>query len=89
MTHYDLYERGPRRRVFRQADVVQGAAEDGPVVVLVDQVDENASKAHVLRERLVGIELQMRNKGQKRTQREGKEKGMRRRDRQERKRRGE
>jgi hypothetical protein len=32
-------------------------AEDGPVVVLVDEVDEDAGEAHVVRHGLVGVEL--------------------------------
>ena len=56
-THPDADQRGARGRVLRQADVVHGLAEDGPVVVLVDEVDEDAGEAHVVRHGLIGVEL--------------------------------
>lgn len=57
-THQDAHQRGAGWRVFREADVVQRFAEDGPVVVLIDQLDENASEAHVVGHGLVGIKLE-------------------------------
>lgn len=56
-THQDAEQRGARGRVFRQADVVQGLAEDGAVVVLIDQLNEDASESHVVGHGLVGVEL--------------------------------
>lgn len=56
-THQDSEQRGARRRVFRQADVVQGLAEDGAVVVLIDQLNKDTGEPHVVRHGLIGVEL--------------------------------
>lgn len=61
-THQDPQQRRTAGCVFRKADVVQRFAEDGPVVVLVDELDEDAGEAHMVGHGLVGIEL--RNKGE-------------------------
>ena len=57
VTHPDADQRRAGGRVLGQADVVHGLAEDGPVVVLVDEVDEDAGEAHVVGHGLVGVEL--------------------------------
>ena len=56
-THQDADQRRAGGRVLGQADVVHGLAEDGPVVVLVDEIDEDAGEADVVRHGLVGVEL--------------------------------
>lgn len=56
-THQDLEQRGARRRAFREADVVQRLAEDGAVVVLVDQLNKDTGESHMVRHGLVCVEL--------------------------------
>lgn len=56
-THVDLQHGGAHGGIFREADVVEGLAEDGPVVVLVEEVDLHARKADVVGDALVCKEL--------------------------------
>lgn len=56
-THQDRQHRGPHGDVLVQADVVEWLAEDGPVVVLVDEGDLHLGVAHVVGHTLVGKEL--------------------------------
>lgn len=60
-THQDLEQRGARGRVFRKADVVQWLAEDGAVVVLIDQLNKDTGESHVVRHGLVSVELRRDN----------------------------
>ncbi|TNN35522.1 hypothetical protein EYF80_054313 [Liparis tanakae] len=56
-THQDPEQRAPGPAVLGEADVVERPAEDGPVVVVVDEFNEDASEAHVVRHGLIGIQL--------------------------------
>lgn len=56
-THQDAEQWSTRSCVFWKADVVQRFAEDGPVVILIDQLNEHAGKANVVGHGLVGIKL--------------------------------
>lgn len=56
-THVDLEDGGAHGGVLQEADVVEGPAEHGPVVVLVDEVDFHAREADVVRDALVCEEL--------------------------------
>lgn len=56
-THQDCQHRGPHSDILIQADVVQRLAEDGPVVILIDEGDLHLGIAHVVRHTLVGKEL--------------------------------
>lgn len=49
----DLEDSGAHGGVLQEADVVEGLAEHGPVVVLVDQVDFHPREADVVRDALV------------------------------------
>lgn len=53
----DLQHSGAHSGIFREADIVEGLAEDGPVVVLVDEVDLHAREADVVGDALVCKEL--------------------------------
>lgn len=53
----DLEDGGAHSGVLEEADVVQGLAENGAVVILVDEVDLHACKANVVRDALVCKEL--------------------------------
>lgn len=63
-THQDCNHRGPHSDILVQADVVQWLAEDGPVVILVDEGDLHLGIAHVVRHTLVGKELGMQSRAQ-------------------------
>lgn len=56
-THQDAEQGSTRSCVFWNADVVQWFAEDGPVIILIDQLNEHACEAHVVGHGLVGIKL--------------------------------
>ena len=56
-THVDLEDGGAHGGVLEEADVVQGLAENGAVVVLVDEVNLHACEADVVRDALVCKEL--------------------------------
>lgn len=47
-THQDLQQRRTRRCVFRNADVVQRFAEDGAVIVLIDQVNKDSGETYMV-----------------------------------------
>lgn len=53
----DLEDSGAHGGVLQEADVVEGPAEHGPVVVLVDQADFHPREAHMVRDALVCEEL--------------------------------
>lgn len=53
----DLQHGGAHGGIFREADVVEGLAEDGPIVVLVEEVDLHAREADVVGDALVCKEL--------------------------------
>lgn len=56
-SHQDCQHRGSHGDILIQADVVQWLAEDGPVVILVDEGNLHLGIAHVVRHTLVGKEL--------------------------------
>lgn len=56
-THVDLEDGGAHGGVLEEADVVQGLAENGAVVVLVDEVNLHTRKANVVWDALVCKEL--------------------------------
>lgn len=53
----DLEDGGAHRGVLKEADVVQGLAENRAVVVLVDEVDLHTCEADVVRDTLICKEL--------------------------------
>jgi len=65
-THQYADQRGAHGCVLGKADVVHGPAEDGPVVVLIDEVDEDPREAHMVRHGLVGVELSKRERERER-----------------------
>lgn len=56
-THQDCQHRGPHGDVLVQADIVERLAEDGPVVVFIDEGNLHLGIAHVVRDTLIGKEL--------------------------------
>lgn len=56
-THVDLEDGGAHGGVLEEADVVQGLAENGAVVILVDEVNLHACEADVVRDALICKEL--------------------------------
>lgn len=56
-THVDLEDGGAHGGVLEEADVVQGLAENGTVVILVDEVNLHAREADVVRDALICKEL--------------------------------
>lgn len=59
----DLEDGGAHGCILKEADIVQGLAEDGAVVILVDEADLHACKADVVRDALVCKELDREVKG--------------------------
>lgn len=56
-THHDAEQRRAPGCVFGKADVVQWFAEDGSVIIFINQFDEDAGETHMVRHGLVGVEL--------------------------------
>lgn len=56
-THVDLEDNGAHSGVLEEADIVQDLAENGAVVVLIDEVNLHTCKADVVRNTLVCEEL--------------------------------
>lgn len=56
-THQDCQHRGPHGDVLVQADIVERLAEDGPVVIFIDEGNLHLGIAHVVRYTLIGKEL--------------------------------
>lgn len=61
-TYQDCQHGGPHRDVLIQADIVEGLAEDGPVVIFIDERNLHLGIAHVVGYTLVGKELEERSK---------------------------
>lgn len=61
-TYQHCQHGGAHGDVLIQADVVQGLAEDRSVVILIDEGDLHLGVAHMVRDTLVGKELQMRER---------------------------
>lgn len=56
-TYQDCQHGGPHSDVLVQADVVERLAEDGPVVIFINEGNLDLGIAHVVRYTLVGKEL--------------------------------
>lgn len=56
-TYQDCQHRGPHGDVLVQADIVERLAEDGPVVIFIDEGNLHLGIAHVVRYTLIGKEL--------------------------------
>ena len=63
-THQDCQHGGPHGDVLVQADVVQWLAEDGPVVILIDEGDLHLGIAHMVRHTFIGKELGVQSRAQ-------------------------
>lgn len=61
-TYQDCQHGGPHGDVFIQADIVEGLAEDGPVVIFIDERNLHLGIAHVIGYTLIGKELEERSK---------------------------
>lgn len=57
-TYQDCQHGGPHGDVFIQADIVEGLAEDGPVVIFINERNLHLGVAHVVGYALVGKELE-------------------------------
>lgn len=64
-THQDLKQRGTAGCIFRETDVVERFAEDGSVIILIDQVNKNTGESHVVGHGLIGKELDRRGGGER------------------------
>ena len=53
----DLEDGGAHGGILEEADIVQGLAENGAVVILVDEVNLHTGKANMVRNALVCKEL--------------------------------
>lgn len=62
-TYQDCQHGGPHGDVLIQADIVEGLAEDGPVVILIDERNLHLGIAHVVGYALVGKELGLQSRG--------------------------
>lgn len=62
-TYQDCQHRGPHSDVLIQADIVEGLAEDGPVVIFIDERNLHLGIAHVVGYALVSKELEMQSRG--------------------------
>lgn len=61
-TYQDCQHGGPHGDVLIEADIVEGLAEDGPVVVFIDERNLHLGIAHVVGYALVGEELEGRGR---------------------------
>lgn len=56
-TYQDCQHGGPQGDVLIQADIVERLAEDGPIVIFINEGDLHLGIAHVVRYALIGKEL--------------------------------
>lgn len=61
-TYQDCQHRGAHGDVLIQADIVERLAEDGPIVIFVDEGNLHLGIAHVIGYTLIGKELGVQNR---------------------------